>query len=76
MWTILLRAGIQRTYGTKGFQCVKNLVFDSSSQITMPSYGYVAAIVYLTFQFLVTVVSILAFIPWLTSKAPVSQLIY
>ena len=42
-YTILFRAGVQRTYSTEGQKCIRNVVDDGHTTVTMLEYGHQAA---------------------------------
>ncbi len=71
LYAILLRAGMQRTFATKGTTCPKNVINPSGSVLTMPAYGVNIAVFILSYHFLVSLLSILCYIPWLRSKNPI-----
>ena len=70
MYTILFRAGVQRSYSTAGQQCVREIVNPTLSKISMQDYGYKAALSALIIQLVFNAVSIAAFIPWIFCKSP------
>jgi hypothetical protein len=71
MFTIILRGAIQRTYSTEGVQCVRNIVIADQSKLTIAEYGYQCAVAALTIQLIFSLVSFIAFLPWLANQAPV-----
>ncbi|KAH9244035.1 hypothetical protein BASA81_018591 [Batrachochytrium salamandrivorans] len=71
MFSILLRAAIQRTYSAHGDVCGRNIAVEARSIITMSAYGVNVAFCILSFQLAVSVLATLAFIPWLRSSRPI-----
>ena len=69
-FTILLRAGIQRTYSTEGVSCIRNVVLETKSKLTIGDYGFKTAVVMLTSQLIFSVAAMLAFVPWLINTSP------
>nr|KAJ3421775.1 hypothetical protein HK105_002332 [Polyrhizophydium stewartii] len=71
MFSILFRAGVQRTYISEGDTCVHNMELLGVSSLDLADYGANVAIFILSFQLFATVVSILCFVPWLLSPNPI-----
>jgi hypothetical protein len=68
---IIMRAGIQRTYGKNGNTCERTTILQTSCAIKMESYGIYSATIFLVIQTIFAVLSILCFIPWLMSENPI-----
>nr|KAJ3421776.1 hypothetical protein HK105_002333 [Polyrhizophydium stewartii] len=71
LFSILLRAGTQRTYATHGEVCGRNVAIEGQSIVRMAPYGVDVAFFTLSFQLFITILSALAFVPWLRSVVPI-----
>jgi hypothetical protein len=69
-FTILLRSAIQRTYGSKGARCTRNVIVESQAMLRIKTYGGQSAIVALVIQLVFAAFSAAAFLPWFLNKAP------
>jgi len=69
-YTILMRAGIQRSYGANGDKCVRNTVVAGQSVFLLEYYGVAAAYIALVFQLVASLCSVAAFVPWMLSDKP------
>jgi hypothetical protein len=69
-YTILFRAGIQRSYATEGNKCVRNIVDPAQTILSMSDYGYQTALAALIIQLIFNAISAAAFVPWLLSNVP------
>jgi hypothetical protein len=70
MFTIAFRAGMQRTYGTEGQKCVRNIVDPANTYIWMVQYGIDSSTAAVVIQLIFNIIAIFAFIPWLLSAVP------
>ncbi|TPX30873.1 hypothetical protein SmJEL517_g05674 [Synchytrium microbalum] len=70
-FSLLLRAGTQRTYTTHGSSCIRNIQVGGQSILLMKSYGVISTVISLSLQLVFTVISILCFFPWLFSSTPI-----
>jgi hypothetical protein len=70
-FTILLRAGMQRTFSTKGDVCVKNVAVGGASVVTMTPDGIKIVCVIIGFHLLVCLIAIGAYVPWLINEDPI-----
>jgi hypothetical protein len=70
-FTILLRAGMQRTFSVRGNFCTKNVEVTDSSKIMMVDYGVAVSLFILISQLILSLCSMLAFLPWLLSHEPI-----
>lgn len=71
MFAILYRAAVQRSYNTKPMYCVRNQEQTDRTFVKLKKYGYQTAIVFLVIHWVVTILSLLSFVPWLLSKTPI-----
>jgi hypothetical protein len=70
-FTILLRAGIQRTYHVDGASCTSNVKIIGRCKIQMLNWNASLALFVTGFQLLVCLLSILGFVPWFLSENPI-----
>lgn len=70
-FTMLIRAGMQRTYDIKGSTCVKNVADEGKSKLTMRDYGVTVSTVILAYQLACSCIAVLCFIPWLFVSDPI-----
>ena len=69
-FAILLRAGMQRTFSLSGQSCSKNIAISGYSYVIMGDAENKIGIFVYAFQLFVSVVSFVAFVPWLISTHP------
>jgi hypothetical protein len=75
LFTMLFRAGIQRTYNTDGATCVRNVIDESQTILYMYSYGVDSSLAALIIQLIFNGMAAVAYIPWLFSNIPVGPAI-
>ena len=74
-FTLMFRAGVQRTYATSGAKCVRNIVDVVNTALKMEQYGVDSSLAAVCIQLIFNVFAIVAFIPWLLSNVPASPAI-
>ena len=70
-FTILLRAGMQRTFNHQGNKCTRNVVLPQDSSLTIQKYGLQTVQAMLSLQLIFTAIAIIAFLPWLLAESPI-----
>ncbi|TPX32471.1 hypothetical protein SmJEL517_g04483 [Synchytrium microbalum] len=70
-FTILLRAGMQRTYATSGQSCIVQVNDPQSSVLSMEPYGVYVTMVFLSVQLLFSILSLCCFCHWIWSEVPI-----
>ena len=71
MFAMILRAGIQRSYTTTGNTCIMNVPVEGETYVTMDAYSVITGVLILSFHLVITLASILCFIPWLSKHEPI-----
>ena len=72
LFSVLLRAGIQRTYNTEGESCVLNVQVEGSSVAIIQVYGFQISMFLLGIQLIICFGCLIAYIPWLLSDNLIS----
>jgi len=67
----VLRAGIQRTYGTSGAMCAQDVIDPSSTTLNMTALGYSFALAWVIPQLILNFLALVAFMPWMISSYPI-----
>jgi hypothetical protein len=70
-FAMLSKAVIQRTYRTMGELCSKSVVATQYADLVFSTFGFVFSIIFIAFQLIANVASLLCFVPWFLSATPI-----
>jgi hypothetical protein len=70
MFTVLLRAGMQRTFSTHGSFCTRNVALSGKCIIQMKPYSVTIGVIIIIMHLIATIAGILAYVPWIISNTP------
>jgi hypothetical protein len=68
---MVLKVGITRTYSVSGAQCTQNLQDDTKTTLKISQNGYNIGMVFVCFELVLAVISILGCVPWFIYKDPI-----
>jgi hypothetical protein len=71
VFAFLFRGGVQRTYSAKGLTCTRNVVKPGECKLSFGGDGLLIAEISLVFQLFISILSFVAFIPWLMHEPPI-----
>jgi hypothetical protein len=70
-FSMISKGAVQRVFSTIGRTCSQSIISPTSVLLKITEPGYFAGLFFCAGQFLVNLISLLGFIPWLISKNPI-----
>lgn len=71
-FAMLSKGAVQRVFGTRGHSCSQSIISPTSVLLTITPIGYYSGLAFSIGQFLVNLIALLGFLPWLLSKNPMA----
>lgn len=75
LWAIVLRSAFQRSFNAKGSHCVQKIVSPTTIGFLISDSGAKAGFIFAYAQLIITLLSFIAFLPWLFSQVPIGPAI-